>query len=95
MTRRGVPWRRWNRLLYRRLHERVEPWLEVECRLNERRPVVSSLAAMLNAASTIFAMDVYKKFLAPAASQATVVRVGLEQAASLHTATFRSWLVPS
>ncbi|MGD2135799.1 MAG: sodium/solute symporter [Gemmatimonadales bacterium] len=38
--------------------------------------VVSSLAAMLNAASTIFAMDVYKKFLSPGASQATVVGVG-------------------
>ncbi|HET7039319.1 MAG TPA: sodium/solute symporter [Gemmatimonadales bacterium] len=38
--------------------------------------VVSSLAAMLNAASTIFAMDVFKKFLAPAATQRTVVRVG-------------------
>ncbi len=38
--------------------------------------VVSSLAAMLNAASTIFAMDVFKKHLAPAAPAATVVRVG-------------------
>jgi SSS family solute:Na+ symporter len=38
--------------------------------------VVSSLAAMLNAASTIFAMDVFKKFVAPKATQATVVRVG-------------------
>jgi len=38
--------------------------------------VVSSLAAMLNAASTIFAMDVFKKFVAPGAAQATVVRVG-------------------
>jgi solute:Na+ symporter, SSS family len=38
--------------------------------------VVSSLAAMLNAASTIFSMDVFKKFLAPGARQETVVRVG-------------------
>lgn len=38
--------------------------------------VVSSLAAMLNAASTIFAMDVFKKFLAPGASQERVVWVG-------------------
>jgi SSS family solute:Na+ symporter len=38
--------------------------------------VVSSLAAMLNAASTIFAMDVFKKFVAPHATQKTVVRVG-------------------
>ena len=38
--------------------------------------VVSSLAAMLNAASTIFSMDVYKKFVSPNARQETVVRVG-------------------
>lgn len=38
--------------------------------------VVSSLAAMLNAASTIFSMDVYKKFLAPHAPQERVVKVG-------------------
>jgi SSS family solute:Na+ symporter len=38
--------------------------------------VVSSLAAMLNAASTIFAMDVFKKFVSPNATQTTVVRVG-------------------
>jgi SSS family solute:Na+ symporter len=38
--------------------------------------VVSSLAAMLNAASTIFAMDVFKKFVSPKATQTTVVRVG-------------------
>lgn len=38
--------------------------------------VVSSLAAMLNAASTIFAMDVFKKHLAPQAEQSTVVSVG-------------------
>jgi SSS family solute:Na+ symporter len=38
--------------------------------------VVSSLAAMLNAASTIFTMDVYKEFLNKKASQATLVFVG-------------------
>ena len=38
--------------------------------------VVSSLAAMLNAASTIFSMDVFKKFIRPMASQETTVRVG-------------------
>lgn len=38
--------------------------------------VVSSLAAMLNAASTIFAMDIYKKHLAPNAEQKTVVLLG-------------------
>lgn len=38
--------------------------------------VVSSLAAMLNAASTIFSMDVYKKFIAPNAPQDRVVKVG-------------------
>ncbi len=38
--------------------------------------VVSSLAAMLNAASTIFAMDIYKKFLSPKASNESVVFVG-------------------
>jgi SSS family solute:Na+ symporter len=38
--------------------------------------VVSSLAAMLNAASTIFAMDIYKKLISPNASQKTVVFLG-------------------
>jgi SSS family solute:Na+ symporter len=38
--------------------------------------VVSSLAAMLNAASTIFSMDIYKKFLSPNASQKTIVFLG-------------------
>ncbi len=38
--------------------------------------VVSSLAAMLNAASTIFAMDIYKRHLKPAASQSAVVFLG-------------------
>ena len=38
--------------------------------------VVSSLAAMLNAASTIFTMDVYKKYLSPRASQEKIVRLG-------------------
>jgi solute:Na+ symporter, SSS family len=38
--------------------------------------VVSSLAAMLNAASTIFAMDIYKRHLAPQADQKTIVLLG-------------------
>jgi SSS family solute:Na+ symporter len=38
--------------------------------------VVSSLAAMLNAASTIFSIDVFKKFIRPRASQETTVKVG-------------------
>ena len=38
--------------------------------------VVSSLAAMLNAASTIFTMDVYKKYLSPEASQKAIVTLG-------------------
>jgi SSS family solute:Na+ symporter len=38
--------------------------------------VVSSLAAMLNAASTIFAMDIYKKLISPGASQNAVVFLG-------------------
>lgn len=38
--------------------------------------VVSSLAAMLNAASTIFSMDIYKKLISPQASQQSVVFTG-------------------
>ena len=38
--------------------------------------VVSSLAAMLNAASTIFAMDIYKKHLSPNATQKSIVLLG-------------------
>jgi len=38
--------------------------------------VVSSLAAMLNAASTIFTMDIYKKYIKPKASQSGIVLVG-------------------
>lgn len=38
--------------------------------------VVSSLAAMLNAASTIFTMDIFKKYLSPQASQEGVVKIG-------------------
>ncbi len=38
--------------------------------------VVSSLAAMLNAASTIFSMDVFKRYIAPKASQGVLVFVG-------------------
>ena len=38
--------------------------------------VVSSLAAMLNAASTIFTMDIYKKYIRPEASQSGIVLIG-------------------
>ncbi len=38
--------------------------------------VVSSLAAMLNAASTIVTMDIYKKLIAPSASQKAMVTLG-------------------
>ena len=38
--------------------------------------VVSSLAAMLNAASTIFSMDIYKKYIRPNASQSSIVVLG-------------------
>ncbi len=38
--------------------------------------VVSSLAAMLNAASTIFTMDIYRKHISPQASQDTIVFLG-------------------
>ena len=38
--------------------------------------VVSSLAAMLNAASTIFSMDIFKKYIRPDASQRTIVVLG-------------------
>ncbi len=38
--------------------------------------IVSSLAAMLNAASTIFSMDIFKKYISPNAGQGTVVFLG-------------------
>jgi SSS family solute:Na+ symporter len=38
--------------------------------------IVSSLAAMLNAASTIFTMDIFKKYISPEAGQKTVVLLG-------------------
>lgn len=38
--------------------------------------IVSSLAAMLNAASTIFTMDVFKKYINPQAGQTTIVLLG-------------------
>ncbi len=38
--------------------------------------IVSSLAAMLNAASTIFTMDIFKKWVKPDASQGTFVFLG-------------------
>ncbi len=38
--------------------------------------IVSSLAAMLNAASTIFTMDIFKKYISPQAGQKTIVLLG-------------------
>ncbi len=38
--------------------------------------VVSSLAAMLNAASTIFSMDIFKKYIRPEAKQSSIVVLG-------------------
>lgn len=38
--------------------------------------IVSSLAALLNAASTIFTMDIFKKYVAPQAGQKTIVLLG-------------------
>lgn len=38
--------------------------------------IVSSLAAMLNAASTIFTMDIFKKYIHPQAGQTVVVTLG-------------------
>lgn len=38
--------------------------------------VVSSLAAMLNAASTIFSLDLYRPYVAPGASQSHLVNLG-------------------
>ena len=38
--------------------------------------VISSLAAMLNAASSIFTLDLYNKYVAPEASQTAIVRLG-------------------
>jgi len=38
--------------------------------------IVSSLAAMLNAASTIFTMDIFKKYINPQAGQKAVVMLG-------------------
>lgn len=38
--------------------------------------IVSSLAAMLNAASTIFTMDIFKKYIRPQAGQKTIVLLG-------------------
>jgi SSS family solute:Na+ symporter len=38
--------------------------------------IVSSLAAMLNAASTIFTMDIYIKYISPKAQQKSIVRLG-------------------
>jgi len=38
--------------------------------------IVSSLAAMLNAASTIFTMDIYTKYISPKAQQKSIVALG-------------------
>ena len=38
--------------------------------------VISSLASMLNSASTIFTMDLFRKYVRPGASQQTLVRMG-------------------
>jgi len=38
--------------------------------------VISSLASMLNAASTIFTMDIFREYINPGASQATLIWVG-------------------
>jgi SSS family solute:Na+ symporter len=38
--------------------------------------VISTLASMLNTASTLFTMDLYKRHLRPAASEADLVRMG-------------------
>lgn len=38
--------------------------------------IVSSLAAMLNAASTIFSMDIFRKYISPNASQGALVFLG-------------------
>src|SRR3972149_184443 len=38
--------------------------------------VISSLASMLNSASTIFTMDIYKRYLKPGADEAQLVRMG-------------------
>ncbi|MGB2865864.1 MAG: sodium/solute symporter, partial [Sedimentisphaerales bacterium] len=38
--------------------------------------IVSSLAAMLNAASTIFTMDIYTKYISPKATQKSIVTLG-------------------
>jgi SSS family solute:Na+ symporter len=38
--------------------------------------IVSSLAAMLNAASTIFTMDIFRKYIRPNATQKTIVLLG-------------------
>ncbi|MBN1972995.1 MAG: sodium/solute symporter [Sedimentisphaerales bacterium] len=38
--------------------------------------IVSSLAAMLNAASTIFTMDIFKKYISPKAEQKSMVMLG-------------------
>lgn len=43
--------------------------------------IVSSLASMLNSTATIFTMDIYKPYIKPGASEATLVNVGRTTAA--------------
>ena len=38
--------------------------------------VISTLASVLNSAATVFTMDIYKRYLRPAASEAALVRTG-------------------
>jgi len=55
--------------------------------------IVSSLAAMLNSASSIFTMDIYKKYVAPAATERQLVTTGrlFVVAASL----LACWIAPT
>ncbi|MBN1908876.1 MAG: sodium/solute symporter [Pirellulales bacterium] len=55
--------------------------------------VISSLASMLNSASTIFTMDLYRRWLSPEASQARLVWIG--RAATLLFVVIGCLLAPS
>jgi SSS family solute:Na+ symporter len=55
--------------------------------------VISSLAAMLNAASSIFTLDLFQKHLAPRASQRTLVFVGRVCVVSF--AALATWFAPA
>jgi SSS family solute:Na+ symporter len=54
--------------------------------------IVSSLAAMLNAASTIFTMDIFKKYVDPGATQKTIVFLG--RVCVVAFAAVAVWLAP-